>query len=695
MGFVYGGTMYLCPNCFATVVATTAEGQKPLGGTIAGAYGIQGLLDSPVIEEAPQPTLPTDAAAPTLARSTSGTSGYGTFCGGANSRRADEASDVSDVHPLLSRIEGTAVRRGIGSLSALATESEKCMGFSTTASQSAGLALPRSEQKQPLLDGSESGDTAHLSGEMGDDPSAHSMGDSSFEAAGSCNSYYGALAEGMAPNSPFWQRASAGNAVTCGAGGGSHEGGGFHGLPPRDLPPLMSQGRADFELDHLMFSSDMELDEADAPFDAAGAPFAKLQRLLGPHAHHSEPDEAAAANSSQALPQALDAMAAALQEERLEQRRDERPRQAKSATALFGPTVYGGRGVYAILQQQGQQLAAESAHACTLNEGEEAPNDARSSAMPAVAASIRMVGGGGEGGRGEGASIRMVATRGASAPAAPAAPVAQVAQAAQAAQVAQSHDGDGITLPDGSQKKWACFECHKAKTACEGNPCHRCQRLGKTCIELVRAGKRQRSSRKSPTTVNAPHAMMAKMLSAQAGMPAQSAMIPQGYNAAAAAAAAAAASAASAACAAAASAAASLGIMPSDALGQAPCQARSGVPPPGVALGMFPTYTPPQMATARVPQSLLPLASKPMHAQPHGAPGSNGFGAYPPPSAEPPSLMGRARVSVAATAIGGTPAAAAISGTQVSPHVPATSAWVTEPAGTQKAPVKAPLVLPV
>jgi F0F1-type ATP synthase assembly protein I len=37
MGFVYGGTMYLCPNCFASVVATTAEGQKPLGGTIAGA----------------------------------------------------------------------------------------------------------------------------------------------------------------------------------------------------------------------------------------------------------------------------------------------------------------------------------------------------------------------------------------------------------------------------------------------------------------------------------------------------------------------------------------------------------------------------------------------------------------------------------------------------------------------------------
>ena len=650
MGFVYGGTRFLCPNCFASVVATTAEGQKPLGGTIAGAYGIRGLLDSPVIEEAPQPTGPTDAAAPTLARSTSGTSGNGSFCGGANGRRADGASDVSDVHPLFSSIEGTnmtssgtAVLRGIGSLSALATESEDLpVGPSTTASRSAGPSLPRSEQKQPLLDGSESGETAHLGGEMGDDPSAHSTGDSSFEAAGSCNSYYGGLAEGMGPNSPFWQRAPGGDAVTRGAGGVSHD------LPPRDLPPLMSQGRADFDLDHLMFSSDMELDEADAPFDATGAPFAKLQRLLGPHALHSEL-EAAAANPSEALPQAPDAMAAALQEERPAQR----PRHGKSAAAVFGPTVYGGRGVYAILQQQGHQLAAESTHASSLNEGEAASNEARSSAMPAVAP-----------------AIRMVATRVASAAAPAPAPV-------------QSHDGDGTTLPDGSQKKWACYECHKAKTACEGNPCHRCQRLGKTCIELVRAGKRQRSSRKNTTAVNAPHAMMANVLSAQAGMTAQAAMIPQGYNTAAATAAATAATAAAAAAAAAAaSAAASLGIMPSDALGQT----HSGVPPPGVALGMMPMYTPPQMATARVPQSLLPMASKPMLAQPHGAPGSNGSGAYPPPSAEPPSLMGRARVSVAATAI---------SGTQVSQRVPATSAWVTEPAGTQKAPVTAPLVLSV
>ena len=531
---------------------------------------------------------------------------------------------------------GMAVLRGIGSLSALATESEDLpVGPSTTASRSAGPSLPRSEQKQPLLDGSESGETAHLGGEMGDDPSAHSTGDSSFEAAGSCNSYYGGLAEGMGPNSPFWQRAPAGDAVTCGAGGGSHD------LPPRDLPPLMSQGRADFELDHLMFSSDMELDEADAPFDATGAPFAKLQRLLGPHELHSEL-EAAAANPSEALPQAPDAMAAALQEERPAQR----PSQAKSATAVFGPTVYGGRGVYAILQQQGHQLAAESTHASSLNEGEDASNEARSSAMPEVTA-----------------SIRMVATRVASA----------------VAPAAQSHDGDGTTMPDGSQKKWACYECHKAKTACEGNPCHRCQRLGKTCIELVRAGKRQRSSRKNPTTVNAPHARMANVLSARAGITAQAAMIPQGYNAAAATAAA---TAATAAAAAAASAAASLGIMPSDALGQT----HSGVPPPEVALGMMPMYTPPQMATARVPQSLVPMASKPMLAQPHGAPGSNGSGAYPPPSAEPPSLMGRARVSVAATAI---------SGTQVSQRVPATSAWVTEPAGTQKAPVTAPLALPV
>lgn len=35
---------------------------------------------------------------------------------------------------------------------------------------------------------------------------------------------------------------------------------------------------------------------------------------------------------------------------------------------------------------------------------------------------------------------------------------------------------------DPKLKKWACTECHKAKTACEGNPCRRCQRLGKVCI---------------------------------------------------------------------------------------------------------------------------------------------------------------------------------------------------------------------
>ena len=48
--------------------------------------------------------------------------------------------------------------------------------------------------------------------------------------------------------------------------------------------------------------------------------------------------------------------------------------------------------------------------------------------------------------------------------------------------------------PDGTQKmkKWACSECHKAKTACEGNPCRRCQRLGKTCIAQERPQRKRR-----------------------------------------------------------------------------------------------------------------------------------------------------------------------------------------------------------
>ena len=38
----------------------------------------------------------------------------------------------------------------------------------------------------------------------------------------------------------------------------------------------------------------------------------------------------------------------------------------------------------------------------------------------------------------------------------------------------------------------ACVECHRAKAACEGDPCVRCIRLGKTCVTLARLPRRRR-----------------------------------------------------------------------------------------------------------------------------------------------------------------------------------------------------------
>jgi len=46
--------------------------------------------------------------------------------------------------------------------------------------------------------------------------------------------------------------------------------------------------------------------------------------------------------------------------------------------------------------------------------------------------------------------------------------------------------------PRSAMKKKACVECHRAKAACEGDPCVRCIRLGKTCVTLARLPRRRR-----------------------------------------------------------------------------------------------------------------------------------------------------------------------------------------------------------
>ena len=46
----------------------------------------------------------------------------------------------------------------------------------------------------------------------------------------------------------------------------------------------------------------------------------------------------------------------------------------------------------------------------------------------------------------------------------------------------------------GAPRKRACVECHLAKSACEGDPCTRCKRLGKTCVTEPRKKRRRPGS---------------------------------------------------------------------------------------------------------------------------------------------------------------------------------------------------------
>ena len=63
-----------------------------------------------------------------------------------------------------------------------------------------------------------------------------------------------------------------------------------------------------------------------------------------------------------------------------------------------------------------------------------------------------------------------------------------------AAQAVIEGAGNGNAPPT---RKRACFECHRAKAACEGAPCQRCTRLGKHCFTEERK-KRRRGGASSP-----------------------------------------------------------------------------------------------------------------------------------------------------------------------------------------------------
>lgn len=60
-------------------------------------------------------------------------------------------------------------------------------------------------------------------------------------------------------------------------------------------------------------------------------------------------------------------------------------------------------------------------------------------------------------------------------------------------------------------RRRACSECHKAKSACEGEPCTRCTRLGRNCITLQRKQRRRRNEVPSQAPCQATSEMSASV----------------------------------------------------------------------------------------------------------------------------------------------------------------------------------------
>jgi hypothetical protein len=89
----------------------------------------------------------------------------------------------------------------------------------------------------------------------------------------------------------------------------------------------------------------------------------------------------------------------------------------------------------------------------------------------------------------------------------------------EAAQTGEATEGEAA----GATRKRACVECHKAKSACEGDPCTRCRRLGKFCVTDERRKRRRPPSRpedevSTKETPKAMHAPVNPIFSMPAGL---------------------------------------------------------------------------------------------------------------------------------------------------------------------------------
>jgi hypothetical protein len=457
MGFVYTGTRFLCPPCLLAVISAAAATQQSLGGVFTGTYRISGLLDSPLMEETTPETTPAHscagAPAPTIAAARDAGAGRN---GMASDGEISEAHSsalpgqssfssqdvVYDPNMLYAQSDGEAaeVSRHLDSLAAIACSS--------------GL-HDHSIVNSPL-----SAVFDHLLASAENVPNADAPLPQSLPGTSLPGSTRAAqpplvgpqLSNGSGARSTQTSRDPSMDVLMDG--------------PPASGSGMSSSGKvasSDFGYSmhggsymHKMLTEQKMLTESTTVLAAASAAMNSYSRSS--HAGGA-PCEATAVAVSQHL-------------------------QGNSSVASA-----------TLLPDRGAEVVGQSAHggaaACGQCVGQTISQTISQQISPALGT--------------PGASSLTWC---------PPQLCPPQCQGPGSGPVSMNWAGGSVPTPldpplgtapsDELRNKWACFECHKAKTVCEGRPCRRCQRLGKTCIEHVRPTKRRRSA-KNETAVAGQH----------------------------------------------------------------------------------------------------------------------------------------------------------------------------------------------
>jgi hypothetical protein len=469
MGFVYTGTRFLCPPCLLAVISAAAATQQSLGGVFTGTYRISGLLDSPLMEETTPETTPAHscagAPAPTIAAARDAgaerngmasdgeiSEAHSTALPGQSSFSSQECV-VYDPNMLYAQSDGEAaeVSRHLGSLAAIACSSglhDHSIVNSLRDHDHSIVNSPLSAVFDHLLASAENVPNA-------DAPLPQSLPGTSLPGST------------RAAQPPL-----VGPQLSNGSGARSTQ---TSRDPSMDVlmdgPPASGSG----------MSSSGKVASSDFGYSMHGGSY--MQKMLTEQKMFTESTTVLAAAS------------AAMNSYSRSSHAGGAPCEATAVAISQHLQGNSSMASATLLPDRGAEVVGQSAHggaaACGQCVGQTISQTISQQISPALGT--------------PGASSLTWC---------PPQLCPPQCQGPGSGPVSMNWAGGSVPTPldpplgtapsDELRNKWACFECHKAKTVCEGRPCRRCQRLGKTCIEHVRPTKRRRSA-KNETAVAGQH----------------------------------------------------------------------------------------------------------------------------------------------------------------------------------------------